>query len=439
MSAGFVHDRSHFDLGEPPAHLFDDAPPPSEPFESSPASLQSDWRARLIEAPSQWFTEKPPPRQWLLKDSRAAASSGFLPQGKVGQVIAEGGAGKTMLLVQLGIAVANGCPWLSVFTVENSGRVLLILGEEDAQEMHRRIYNAARAMNAATPDPGRIHVLPLSGVPAPMLERAESGALYDAPFIVELREWLDANGPWALIIVDPLSRFAGPDAEIDNAAATRFIQALETIASTTGACVLVAHHTNKEGRKGGAIGAVAGRGSSALVDGVRWQISLGVEKLKFKDQYMNDKLSKIVVMTHTKTNYTRTAEPLWLRHESAFGGALVTLHKDEIEMVEQARANSPERVAKTEAKQKQVDAKESQEDQAVLDVVRSAPGVTLRDLIEGVRVKARCGQERARLAIRRMHPQLHIQDGARKSQLHYIRGDAAQPSLPRIGSESRHE
>ena len=95
-------------------------------------------------------------------------------------------------------------------------------------------------------------------------------------FANALYAFLEAKGTevggWDVVILDPLSRFAGPDVEVDNAAATRLIQVLERFTQLPGApTILVAHHTNKSSRdKDSERSSSAVRGSSALVDGARW-------------------------------------------------------------------------------------------------------------------------------------------------------------------------
>ena len=93
-------------------------------------------------------------------------------------------------------------------------------------------------------------------------------------------EYIRAGG-FRLVVVDPLSRFAGPDAEKDNAAATRFMQALESLAAPDRA-ILNAHHTNKLSRgPGGSLDS----SERSRIERVRgrsgWQCALGVERLKF--------------------------------------------------------------------------------------------------------------------------------------------------------------
>jgi hypothetical protein len=102
------------------------------------------------------------------------------------------------------------------------------------------------------------------------------------------------------VILDPLSRFAGPDVETDNAAATRLIQVLESFTKLTGGpAVMVAHHTTKGSRKEGSDGgdATAIRGSSALVDGARWTANM--ERVARVDENAPD----FVRLTVTKSNY----------------------------------------------------------------------------------------------------------------------------------------
>ncbi len=237
-----------------------------------------------IDVPAAWYSERPPARTWLLRDVRRPDSRGVLPLGKVGQLIAEGGAGKTMALCQLAVAVATGTAWLGAFGVQKPGRVLLALGEEDAEEAQRRLY-AARAASPAVraPEPGAIVVMPLAGVAASMLELDDRGNLVETPWLTEFRSYVRA-GDFRLVVVDPLSRFAGPTAEKDNAAGTRFVQALESLVSPT-STVLNGHHTNKGARgANGKVDGTSGRGSTSLYDGARWQCVLETVSTRAKSR-----------------------------------------------------------------------------------------------------------------------------------------------------------
>ncbi len=231
----------------------------------------------------------PPPREWLLDQ--------VLPLGKVGILAAGGGVGKTRALVELALSVATGTPWYGIGT-RNEGRVLLALGEEDSTEAHRRIYFAAKERRFTEAEreklPGRITVLPLAGVPAAFVE-SKSGVFEEAEALRAFRSLLDdGKGRWSLIVLDPLSRFAGGDTETDNHAATRFIQAVESLATVTGATVLMAHHTTKASRSEGKTGATGIRGASAIHDGVRWAATL--DPVRDTD---------VVLLDFVKSNYSK--------------------------------------------------------------------------------------------------------------------------------------
>jgi len=408
-------------VDDPPEGFFDDGPG----LDADAPAAPPPWEALVTPAPVAWFTTAPGPRSWLLRDNRRTTADGVLPLGKVGQLIAEGGAGKTMADAQLAISVTTGAPWLGTFTVADPGRVLLVMGEEDREEAHRRLFRARRAMNAPIPPEGAIVVLPLAGVPCSMLERDPAGNLYETPFAAWLSAWVRSHGPWRLLVVDPLSRFAGADAEIDNAAATRFVQSLESIAALSGATLLIAHHTNKLSRRGGVLDAVAGRGSSALVDGVRWQAALGVERFEHADPETRSRLGEVVTWSNPKTNYSRRADPVLLRRDLDNGGALVPLDEADIETVRRARAVDLVRVERVRAvKAEQTDDRKT-EDKAVRQAVAERPGMATRDLATRVQAIAHIGRGKALVAIARVAPELDIRPGKGTAQLHFPKGPAA--------------
>lgn len=395
------------------------APPPEPP----PA-----WVSRVTTVPADWYVTPPARRTYLLRDSRRDTATGYLPLGRVGQVIAEGGAGKTMAAAfQLAVAVATGTPWLGTFNVATAARALILAGEEDNDESQRRLYRTRRAAGAPIPPDGSIVVHALTGMTCGMVDRDAAGNWVDSPYLTQLRTWIAEHGPWGLVVVDPLSRFAGPDAETDNAAATRFTVALESLAP--GATTLSLHHTNKLSRNvNGEITASAGRGASGLVDGARWQAAMGVERLNFEDRDVRERLGEIVVLAHTKSNYSRKAAPLLLRRDNDNGGALLPLDADDLEMVAASRAGAEPRRARTaereadrartlsererkdaelraaklsgrEAERRQRD---DDDDQAVAAILEGEPTIKIRELRAVVRARRACGGDRADAAIRRV-------------------------------------
>jgi hypothetical protein len=309
---------SAYALVERDKHALDavDAPPTPHPLE----------RAWLTLETLGALDREPPPRKWLLTrpddETAGRTSLGVLQLGKVGMLIAAGGAGKTIALVALALAVATGRRWFEYFEVAHPGRVLIALAEEDLEEVQRRFFAIGRAMrltDAQLALAGRnIVCLPLAGQPVALVD-AEG---QDSAALIELRTRLQADSasPWRLVILDPLSRFAAADTEKDQAAATRFIQAVESIALAAPGkpSVLVAHHTNKIARTEGLRASASdARGASAITDGARWAANLesnGDDGARF---------------TITKSNYAQKGMPLELVRDGAQGGYLRAATADE--------------------------------------------------------------------------------------------------------------
>jgi RecA-family ATPase len=259
--------------------------------------------------------------------------------------VGDGGVGKSWAFIQLAICVAIGRPWLDVFDVPNPGAVLIVMGEEDRDELHRRLFTVGRAMRLTSEQErlasARIVALPLAGRPAALIE-SERGLTTETPLMRELRERLDSGEDWRLIVLDPLSRFAGADAEKDNAAATRFVQAVESLVEAPGnPTVLVSHHTRKPpseaGRKPAGASAANARGASALVAGFRWAAEL---------ERLGDERARLSV---TKSNYAPWGEPVELVRDLSADGYLrvatqaeLAARREEVEEADDAASRALE-------------------------------------------------------------------------------------------------
>ncbi len=369
----------------------------------------SAWERFVHATDAEWFTRAPDPRKWLLRDGRRDRSPGLLPLGKAGMLVAEGGAGKTMLLCQLAIAVATGTPFLGCFPVATAGRVLLALSEEDRDEAHRRLYNAART-GAPTPADGSIVVLALASVPCTMLESDERGNMQDTAFAHWLFAFVDAEAaagrPFALVVLDPLSRYAGRDAEKDNAAATRFCQSVERLTSPE-TTALVSHHNNKVSRGGRDVATADARGATAFGDGFRWVATLSPLDIRkaLESPEEQERLGNAAALAFTKSNYGRKGDPIQLRRDPDLNGVLVPLDEVDRERVELARTKNPDRSARTAAREDEREsrtrARDEEDDAAARAALEGDPAGTVRHLCALVMKARACGSERARAAVSR--------------------------------------
>ncbi|MBX3210752.1 MAG: AAA family ATPase [Labilithrix sp.] len=366
------------------------------------------WETRVTVVPNEWYEQPAPPRRWLLRDSRRDGE-GVLPLGKVGLLLAEGGAGKTMAVVQLSLAVATGKQWLGAFDVAESGKVLLILGEEDAEEVHRRIHRAARREQAILPPEGSIVTLPLTGIACSMIEDGE-----DSAFLRWLRKYVEETGPYSLVVADPVSRFCGPDAERDNAAGTRFCQGLESLVEPSGgATILGCHHVNKTSRGTGAtVDASSSRGSSAITDGVRWVSAISVEHIP------EAVIESVLTFTIAKTNYAKKAPPLELRYTD--GGVLVPLEDGDRELAEQARDEADPRARRERKRETAKSNRLAEIDNVVVALVTAHPGIGTTDLRTNLKAKAGCSTDHADTAVARMILAGRVRRTEGKKKEHFI-------------------
>jgi RecA-family ATPase len=317
-----------------------------KPAEDDP--LDGIWKT-LGEWGPDWLTAPPPARRWLLErpDDETNGTTkpvGVLPLGKAAMLLAAGGVGKTMILVQLALAVATGRKFLDHFGTPNPGHVLIVCAEEDAEELRRRLYNAAQAMKLTDEQASlaakRIVIVPLSGISAALLENDGRNNAAETAMLRSIRRRLNsAPHEWRLVILDPLSRFAGCDTEKDNAAATQFVTVVESFTKTKGGpTVLLAHHTNKASRSAELKASASdSRGASALTDGVRWVANLYPE-------LNNHDLATLVT---SKSNYSKLSPELTLVRDNDHGGAL--------------RAETPAESAERSKKAKETKAAEKHE------------------------------------------------------------------------------
>ena len=260
----------------------------------------------------RYLATDPAARRWLLKD--------LVVLGKVGAIVAPGGSSKSQWLLQLAVGVASGLPVAEHWEIGEPGGVLVFFAEDDDDEIHRRIKrivdhfkltgNAAQL--AGIED--RLYAYSTIGTDTLLTKRENTGEVSATSIVRRVTALADQIQNLKLIIIDPASRFRGGE-ENSNEDATRFVEALETLAKHTGATVLIAHHTNKGSYGGdGEPGQGASRGASALTDGLRWQMNLSrpSEKQLGGIGVSKDQASRYVAATVTKTNYSAFPDPVIL-------------------------------------------------------------------------------------------------------------------------------
>lgn len=271
----------------------------------------------ISEISPEYFKIRPPEKPRLLHFvENDGKKSAFLHKGIVGMLVAEGGRGKTHLLSLLGSSVATGIPFLDVFAIDNPGAVCLVVGENDPDDVHRLLWKIREHLikklteNKSKKDHERFmlhfqdpierlatNLFPISvhGMDASFIDSNGTRTDFYKSILAELKAKEPPEG-WQLIILDPASRFAGTEAEKDNAIATAFIASLENISGELKGrpTIVLAHHKSKAAQKESS-GQSDARGASGITDGVRWQANLN----KHDKDDPNSSLFEV-----TKTNFT---------------------------------------------------------------------------------------------------------------------------------------
>ena len=183
--------------------------------------------------------ERPREQQWLVDT--------LWTEQAVGIVGGEPKCGKSILALDLAVAVAAGVPCLRHFTPTRPGPVLMFPAEDAGHLVRKRLHGIAKAAGA------RFEALDIAVIDVPRLRLDH---LDDRR---RLQETVERIAP-RLVILDPLVRLHGVD---ENAVAdvAPILGFLREIQRRFGTAVLLVHHARKSGatRPGQAL-----RGSSEL-------------------------------------------------------------------------------------------------------------------------------------------------------------------------------
>ena len=275
----------------------------------------------------------PPRRDWLLTriDDATNAERGVIPRGKSCCLAAPGGTGKTTAICQLALAVAANSAWFEWPTHPRSGRVLMLLGEEDEGEVARKMRTASESMvlgrDRLATALGKIVAIPLAGVAENVaLATGQSGQINRSALGQQVDDMLHKDGEWDLVIIDPMSRFSDAETEKDNYAATRFVQIIEGFTKAPGnPTVLVTAHSSQQSTREGKPGV---RGVTGLVDGFRFVMGMAPMRA---GKWSGATLSWI------KSNYSpRFPDTTLLFDEGGYGAALRKATKAEAAEIDAA-------------------------------------------------------------------------------------------------------
>lgn len=235
-----------------------------------------------------------PPREWLVPD--------LIPQRNVTLLSGDGAAGKSLLALQLAVAVTARTPWLNKTT--SLGGAFYLSAEDDGDELHRRLDDILQAEGREYDDLAKLTLRSLAGEDA-LLALEGRLALTQSTLFEELETRAAQEAP-ALIVIDTLADVY-PANENDRAKVRQFVSILRGLAIRQKCAVLLLGHPSLTGLSSG----TGTSGSTAWNNSVRSRLYL---QRVVTDGYEQNPDARI--LSTKKANYTRTGSEPHLRWEA---------------------------------------------------------------------------------------------------------------------------
>lgn len=179
---------------------------------------------------------QPEPTEWRLE--------GWLPEGTVTLLSANGGVGKSNLSLQLGVAMAQGMPLFDLAT--KPSKVLILSGEDEARTVHFRVANICQDLGLTMSElRDRLVVYDLTQADCVLWR--DGGPTERMQWLADVTVATKAN----VVIIDNASDVFASN-ENDRTEVRGFMRALNLIANVTRAAVLLLAHVDKASVRGGA-------------------------------------------------------------------------------------------------------------------------------------------------------------------------------------------
>ncbi len=240
--------------------------------------------AGFFEPVSNWADTPAPPRDWLVRE--------FIPNAAVTLLSGDGGTGKSLIALQLGVAVGTGKSWLGQ-TIDRPGDVLFLSAEDTRDELHRRLESICNGDLTALE---RLHARSVVEVDPLLATFDRDNRMKTTDLFSKVYAAVERLRP-SLVVLDTLANLHSGD-ENNKAHAMQFVNRLKGIATKFNCAVFLLTHPSLSGMTNGSGAA----GSVGWSNGVRSRLFLS----RVKDKDGNEHNVDVRTLTTTKSNYGRS-------------------------------------------------------------------------------------------------------------------------------------
>jgi len=215
-------------------------------------------RLRLVEV-SSFAARAAPARSWIVRD--------LIPDRNVTDLSGDGGLGKSLVALQLGLAMATGTDWLGHMPAP--GRVLYLSCEDQIDEIHRRVETIADRKGIDLAAVTGFTIVDLTDDTATELAAPDGKArIALTPLYQVVAESIASFAP-RLVVIDTRADMFGGD-EISRAQVRFFVRALRRLCFAHDLAILMLSHPSVAGMASGS----GQSGSTAWGNSVRSRLYL---------------------------------------------------------------------------------------------------------------------------------------------------------------------
>jgi RecA-family ATPase len=241
------------------------------------------------------FADQPIPiRAWHVQD--------LIPAGNVTLLNGDGGAGKSLIALQLAVATVLGGLWIG--RQAHSGRCLFLTAEDDLPEVHRRLADIAAEHGISLTDLDDLMIVSLAGQDALLaVPDGRSNIIRPTGLFGALESLIEKTRP-ALFVADTLADLFGGE-ENQRAQARQFVGMLRGLAINYQHATLMLAHPSLTGMASGS----GSSGSTGWNNSVRSRLYL--ERIKAGDGSEDDPDAR--VLKTMKANYAAAGAQIKLR------------------------------------------------------------------------------------------------------------------------------